>query len=145
MPRERVIRSKRRAASIGPRCNSKVSNFRREPSGMSGHWRVSVRDSPWIFPTRNEALKKTSFRELAKLAKVSTATVSRIVRGQANVDPEMRARVHKAAEVLGIDIEQRRQEKSTIIAFILGNRTVLHNFQARVLSGAESYCSSQSK
>jgi DNA-binding LacI/PurR family transcriptional regulator len=90
-------------------------------------------------------LKKTSFRELAKLAKVSTATVSRIARGQANVDPEMRARVRKAAETLGIDMEQRRQEKSSIIAFILGNRTVLHNFQARVLSGAESYCSSQNK
>ena len=90
-------------------------------------------------------MKKTSFRELAKVAKVSTATVSRIVRGQANVDPEMRVRVRKAAEQLGIDIEERRQEKSTIIAFILGNRTLLHNFQARVLWGAENYCSSQNK
>lgn len=90
-------------------------------------------------------MKKTPFRELAKLANVSTATVSRIARGQANVDPEMRARVRKAAEELGIDLEQRRQEKSTIIAFVLGNRTVLHNFQARILSGAENYCSSQNK
>jgi DNA-binding LacI/PurR family transcriptional regulator len=89
--------------------------------------------------------KKTSFLELAKLAKVSTATVSRIARGQVNVDSGIRARVQKAAEELGIDLEQRRSEKSNIIAFILGNRNLLHNFQARVLSGAEHYCSSQNK
>ncbi len=57
----------------------------------------------------------------------------------------MRARVRKAAEELGIDLEHRRQEKSTIIAFVLGNRTILHNFQAHILSGAEAYCSSQNK
>src|SRR5262249_11502087 len=98
------------------RSGGRVSNFGKEPSGMPVCWRISARDSPcagcapWLFQTRNQALKKTSFRELAKTAKVSTATVSRIVRGQANVDPEMRVRVHKAAEALGIDIEQRRQE-----------------------------------
>ncbi len=91
------------------------------------------------------AKKKTSFQELAKLAKVSTATVSRIVRGNVNVDPLIRARVRKAAGELGIDLEQRRNEKSTIIAFILANRDLLHTFQARVLSGAENYCSSQNK
>jgi DNA-binding LacI/PurR family transcriptional regulator len=90
-------------------------------------------------------LKKTSFRALAKLARVSTATVTRIARGQANVDSELRDRVRKAAEELGIDLERRRQDKSAIIAFVLGNRTVLHNFQAHVLSGAENYCSSQNK
>jgi DNA-binding LacI/PurR family transcriptional regulator len=89
--------------------------------------------------------KKPSYRELAKLAKVSTATVSRISRGQVNVDPGIRARVRKAAEELGIDLEQRRNEKSTIIAFILGNRDLLHTFQARILFGAENYCSSQNK
>jgi len=89
--------------------------------------------------------KKTSFSELAKRAKVSSATVTRIARGQANVDPQLRARVHKAAQELGIDLAQRRHEKATIVAFLLGNRTVLHQFQAHVLSGAESYCSSQHK
>lgn len=89
--------------------------------------------------------KKTSFQELARRAKVSNATVSRIARGNVNVDPAIRARVRMAAEELGIDLEQRRNEKSTIIAFILGNRNVLHSFQARVLSGAENYCSSQNR
>jgi DNA-binding LacI/PurR family transcriptional regulator len=88
---------------------------------------------------------KSSYRELARLAKVSTATVSRISRGQVNVDPAMRARVRKAAAELGIDLEQRRNEKSTIIAFILGNRDLLHTFQARILFGAENYCASQHK
>src|SRR5689334_334874 len=103
---------------MGRRFCGRVSNLGGEPSGMPGYWRISARDSPcvafapWIFRTRNDALKKTSFRELAKVAKVSTATVSRIVRGQSNVDPAMRVRVHKAAEELGIDIEERRQEKS---------------------------------
>jgi DNA-binding LacI/PurR family transcriptional regulator len=89
--------------------------------------------------------KKTSFQDLARLAQVSTASVSRVARGQANVHPDIKARIRKAAEELGVDLEQRRQEKSSIIAFLLGNRNILHNFQARVLSGAENYCCSQNK
>ena len=89
--------------------------------------------------------KKTSYQELARRAKVSTATVSRIARGNVNVDADIRARVRKAAEELGIELQQTRNDKSTIIAFIHGNRNLLHTFQARVLSGAENYCSSQNK
>jgi LacI family transcriptional regulator len=89
--------------------------------------------------------KKPSFQELARLAKVSAATVSRVARGQVNVDASIRARVLNAARELGIDLEQRRNEKSSIIAFILANRDILHNFQARILFGAENYCSSQNK
>lgn len=94
---------------------------------------------------KTAARNRPSFQDLAKLARVSTATVSRVARGQITVDPEIRARVRKAAEDLGIDLEQRRHEKSTIIAFILSNRDVLHSFQARILLGAENYCSSQNK
>lgn len=89
--------------------------------------------------------KKPSFQDLAKRAKVSTATVSRVARGQVTVDAAIRARVRKAADELGIDLEQRRHEKSAIVAFILSNRDVLHSFQARVLLGAENYCSSQNR
>ncbi|MBN9660178.1 MAG: LacI family DNA-binding transcriptional regulator [Acidobacteria bacterium] len=90
-------------------------------------------------------MKKPSFQELARRANVSTATVSRIARGQVNVDPAIRERVRVAAQQLGIDLHQRRNEKSTIIAFLLANRDILHNFQARILFGAENYCSAQSK
>jgi len=89
--------------------------------------------------------KKPSFKDLAKLAKVSPATVSRIAKGHMNVDAAMRTRVRKAAESLGIDLDQKRNEKSNIIAFLLANRDLLHTFQARILFGAESYCASQER
>jgi LacI family transcriptional regulator len=89
--------------------------------------------------------KKSSFKELAKLAKVSPATVSRIAKGQLNVDPNLRARVRKSAEALGIDLEKRRNDKSNIIAFMLANRDLLHTFQARILFGSETYCASQER
>lgn len=89
--------------------------------------------------------KKPTFKEVARRARVSTATVSRVARSQVNVDPVISARVRKIASELGIDFEARRSEKSTIFAFLLANRDVLHNFQARILFGAESYCTSQNK
>ena len=90
-------------------------------------------------------MKKKSFKNLAKVANVSPATVSRIAKGQVNVDPAIRARVRKAADTLGIDLEQRRNEKANIIAFMLGNRDLLHNFQARILFGSQTYCVSQDR
>jgi DNA-binding LacI/PurR family transcriptional regulator len=89
--------------------------------------------------------KKPSFKELAKAANVSAATVSRVAAGQVHVDAAIRARVRKAAETLGIDLDQKRNEKSNIIAFMLANRDLLHNFQARVLFGSEAYCASQER
>jgi DNA-binding LacI/PurR family transcriptional regulator len=90
-------------------------------------------------------VKKKSFKDLAKLAGVSPATVSRVAKGQVNVDPGIRARVRKAAETLGIDLEQKRTEKANIIAFMLSNRDLLHNFQARILFGSQTYCASQDR
>ncbi len=89
--------------------------------------------------------KKASFKELAKLAKVSPATVSRIAKGQVNVDAAIRARVREAAQTLGIDLDQRRDAKPSVIAFMLGNRDLLHNFQARILFGSEVYCAAQGR
>jgi DNA-binding LacI/PurR family transcriptional regulator len=73
------------------------------------------------------------------------ATVSRVARGQLNVDAGIRTRVRKAATELGLDLDRRRNDKSTIIAFLLSNRDVLHSFQAHVLLGAETYCASQNR
>lgn len=86
---------------------------------------------------------KLSLKDVAQGAKVSMATVSRVARGQANVDSGIRDRVRKAAEDLGIDLDHRHRNGSRMVAFILGNRDVLHSFQARILLGAERYCSSQ--
>ncbi|HEX4170776.1 MAG TPA: LacI family DNA-binding transcriptional regulator [Bryobacteraceae bacterium] len=90
-------------------------------------------------------MKKKSFKELAKVANVSPATVSRVAKGHLNVDPAIRARVRKTAEMLGIDLDHKRNEKAKVIAFMLANRDLLHNFQARILFGSESYCASQDR
>lgn len=90
-------------------------------------------------------MQKRSFKQLAKAAKVSPATVTRVAKGQTNVDPYIRARVRKAAEALGIDLERKRNEKTNVVAFMLANRDLLHNFQARILFGSEAYCASQER
>lgn len=92
-------------------------------------------------PPRNSP----SFQDVAKRAKVSAASVSRVARGNSNVDPDIRARVLKAAKALGIHLDARTQSRANVVAFILSNRDVLHNFQARVLVGAERFCASQNR
>jgi DNA-binding LacI/PurR family transcriptional regulator len=90
-------------------------------------------------------VKKKSFKNLARLANVSAATVSRVAKGQVNVDPSIQARVRKAADALGIDLDRKRNEKANIIAFMLANRDLLHSFQARILFGSQTYCAAQER
>ncbi len=92
-----------------------------------------------------DSSNKPSLNQIAKAAGVSVATVSRVARGQVNVASEIRLRVYKAARVLGVDLERRRSERSTIVAFLLSNRDVLHSFQSQVLLGAEAYCAAQNR
>jgi DNA-binding LacI/PurR family transcriptional regulator len=61
-----------------------------------------------------------------------------LIGGRANVTPETRDRVIKAAVRLGFDLDRGR--KSRIIAFLLSNRGVLHSFHSSVLMGAQAYC-----
>jgi DNA-binding LacI/PurR family transcriptional regulator len=84
--------------------------------------------------------KKITLEDVARAAKVSPATVSRVVAGAPTVDPDLRMKVRKTAEKLGIDLEQRRKTKSKVVTFLLGNRDFLHPFQARLLMGAEACC-----
>lgn len=84
--------------------------------------------------------KKVTLEQLAANANVSIATVSRVLAGRTTVDPAIRVQVRKAAERVGVNLEERRKARSRIVAFLLANRDVLHNFQARVLLGAEGYC-----
>jgi DNA-binding LacI/PurR family transcriptional regulator len=89
--------------------------------------------------------KTPSLGDVAQRAGVSAATVSRIARGQLGVDAAIQARVRRAAAELGLDLDQKRNGTSTMIAFLLSNRDVLHSFQAHILAGAEAYCASQEK
>jgi len=84
--------------------------------------------------------KSPKLHDLARAANVSPATVSRVVASNPSVDPEIRRQVQRAAKKLGIDLEEKRKGKSKVLAFLLANRDVLHSFQARVLLGAETYC-----
>ena len=81
---------------------------------------------------------KTTLHDIAKLANVSAATVSRVANGNPQVDTEIQGRVYAAARKLGIDLTTSR--KNRVIAFVLGNRDNLNEFQSRILLGAEAYC-----
>jgi DNA-binding LacI/PurR family transcriptional regulator len=85
-----------------------------------------------------KASRRVGVEEVAREARVSMATVSRVVNGSQAVTPLLRERVVKAAVKLGFDLEGKR--KSRIIAFVLSNRAVLHPFHSAVLVGAEAYC-----
>jgi DNA-binding LacI/PurR family transcriptional regulator len=81
---------------------------------------------------------KVGLREVAAAAKVSVATVSRVLNGNSRVAPNIQKIVTNAAASLNFDLSQRNKTKA--LAFVLSNRAMLHSFHSRVLHGAESYC-----
>lgn len=87
---------------------------------------------------KDKPKKKIRLLDVAREAQVSAATVSRLVRESADVNPETRERILIAAKRLGYDLETNK--KPRIIAFILSNRGVLHPLHSSVLTGAENYC-----
>jgi DNA-binding LacI/PurR family transcriptional regulator len=85
--------------------------------------------------------KRGTLQEIARKAKVSPATVSRVINRSSPVSPEAAARVRAAAEKLGLEL--RRTQKSRVIAFVLANRSLLHPFHSQVLISAHAYCAAQ--
>ena len=81
---------------------------------------------------------KVGLREIAAAAKVSIATVSRVLNGNNRVDPAIQKAVFDAAAKFDLDLLQRNKAKA--LAFLLSNRLMLHPFHSRILSGAEAYC-----
>lgn len=82
--------------------------------------------------------KGVNFKDVAKAAGVSFATVSRVATNSARVSPAIVKRVTEAAHRLGVDL--RRKSRTKVIGFILSNRQMLHPFHSRLLAGAEAYC-----
>jgi LacI family transcriptional regulator len=82
--------------------------------------------------------KPPRLRDVARMAKVSAATVSRIATGSALVDPELEQRVRRAANRMGFDLTRSRPR---VIGMVLGNRDFLHPYHSHILSGAEAFCS----
>jgi DNA-binding LacI/PurR family transcriptional regulator len=84
---------------------------------------------------------KVGLKEIAAEAKVSIATVSRVLNGNNRVDPAIQTAVLEAAAKFDLDLLQRNKAKA--LAFLLSNRVMLHPFHSRILSGAEGYCAAQ--
>ncbi len=84
---------------------------------------------------------RSTLEQVARLAKVSPATVSRVINRTARVSPAAEQRVRAAAEKLGFEL--RRKSGSRLIAFLLANRPLLHPFHSQVLLAAEAYCADQ--
>lgn len=78
--------------------------------------------------------------EIAALANVSVATVSRVLSGNKRVDPLIQKIVLEAAEKLDVDLSQRN--KTRALAFLLSNRAMQHAYHSRILLGAEACCAS---
>ena len=81
---------------------------------------------------------RVGLKQIAAEAKVSIATVSRVLNGNNRVDPAIQMAVLDAAAKFDLDLLQRN--KARALAFLLSNRVMLHPFHSRVLSGAEAYC-----
>ena len=84
---------------------------------------------------------KVGLKEIAAEAKVSIATVSRVLNGNNRVDPAIQMAVLDAAAKFDLDLLHRNKAKA--LAFLLSNRVMLHPFHSRILSGAEGYCAAQ--
>lgn len=84
----------------------------------------------------------TTITDVAELANVSIATVSRVLNGSAYVSPELEARVQQAIEQLGyrpnvLARHLRRNENRTIGILIPNSK---NPFFAEVAKGIEDYC-----
>jgi DNA-binding LacI/PurR family transcriptional regulator len=80
---------------------------------------------------------KSTYEAIARNAKVSISTVARVARGNNRVNPELRGRVRRAAQKLGVEL-QSRKKKNKVLAFILSNRGMLHPFHSHILVGAQT-------
>src|ERR1043166_1547891 len=90
---------------------------------------------------KSDKTKKTRIQDVAKIAGVSVATVSRVATGNERVSAELRSRVFKAASELNVELNGKGKAK--IIAFILANRELFNPFHAGIMVGAEAYCASR--
>jgi LacI family transcriptional regulator, galactose operon repressor len=78
------------------------------------------------------------YADVARRAKVSLNTVSRIAQGSPKVAPSVQASVLAAASDLGLNLMSG--SRSQTITFVLGNRDTVNEFQSKILLGAEGFC-----
>jgi DNA-binding LacI/PurR family transcriptional regulator len=81
---------------------------------------------------------KVTLKDVARKAGVSITTVSRVFDGDTRVNRELYERVTGAARHFGVNLQEERDVMT--VAFVLGNREMLHAFHSRIFSGAHEYC-----
>jgi LacI family transcriptional regulator len=88
--------------------------------------------------------KTVTIRDVARHARVSVGTVSRVINGRPDVSGTLRQQVEKAMQELGyrpnIQAQSLSRQSSPILSFILSNRSFLHPLHSHVLQGVEEYC-----
>jgi len=81
--------------------------------------------------------KKVRLADVARLAKVSQPTASRVANASGSVNPVIQERVKRAAKRLGFELFRKRPR---VVALLLSNREILHPYHSHVLTGAEAFC-----
>ena len=81
--------------------------------------------------------EKITLQQIARAAKVSLATASRVLNKTGRVSPEAERRVRAALVKLGS--ATGRVGRSYTLCFLLANRPMLHPFHAQALMGAQSF------
>jgi DNA-binding LacI/PurR family transcriptional regulator len=89
--------------------------------------------------------RPTTIKDVARRAKVSLGTVSRVINNFPDVAPGLRERVEEAVRELGYRPNARArvfvQNSTPVLCFILSNRDLLNPFHSGILQGVEEYCS----
>lgn len=91
-----------------------------------------------------KAPSRVTIKAVAKRAGVSIGTVSRVINGFPDVNPELQARVERAVREMdyrpNILAQSFVRDRSPIISFLLSNRGGLNPFHSLILQGVEDYC-----
>ena len=92
------------------------------------------------------AAKAATIKDVARHARVSLGTVSRVINNFPDVDPVLRERVDAAIRELNYRPNARArvfvQNSTPVISFILSNRSLLNPFHSAILQAVEEYCES---
>jgi LacI family transcriptional regulator len=94
------------------------------------------------FPRRGNGVRRPTMREVATLAGVSLATVSRVINSEGSVRPDLAERVHEAVALLGYRRDltatnlRRADRHSASIGVVFDD--VANPFHAGVLRGVET-------
>lgn len=98
----------------------------------------AVRKLESVSVSGSEQNKNQQYAEVAALAGVNASTVLHVANGSQRIPSSVRSSVLAAARKLGVSLTASGRNRT--IAFMLGNRDTVNEFQSKILIGAEGYC-----